>query len=313
MSLENARVVARLDAFALAGSNAAVVLEQPAVVVADGGVTIQLTKIVENPALCGIEIIASTAPAPAPSPSPPPDPTGTGGGIRINAGGGTLTDAAGLVWMADAYFGGQGKAYATTPCLANGVAHTANAALFCTQRYYEPGGGAKPYAYNIPVPAAAAVYDVRLHFAETYFAAVGLRQFDVWVEGILAVGALDLVAAVGPRAAYSVTQRATVADGFVTIEFIAKIQNPFVSAIEILPLLLGIAFDPMDAGLSNPPVYCTSNLFFHGEYKSSSGQAINGKVHRVSGANLDVVENVITGLPVSDHDHGRLKPPRVYC
>jgi hypothetical protein len=67
---------------------------------------------------------------------------------------------------------------------------------------------------------------------------------------------------------------------------------------------LGLAFDPMDAGLTNPPVYITSSFYFHGESNSSSGEAINGKVHRVSGANLDIVENIITGLPVSDSDHG---------
>jgi IPT/TIG domain len=68
--------------------------------------------------------------------------------------------------------------------------------------------------------------------------------------------------------------------------------------------ILGIAFDPMDSGHPNPPVYCTSSYFFHGDPTSSSGQSINGKIHRVSGANLTIIEAIITGLPVSDHDHG---------
>jgi IPT/TIG domain len=67
--------------------------------------------------------------------------------------------------------------------------------------------------------------------------------------------------------------------------------------------ILGITFDPMDAGAANPPVYITSTELFHGEVLSSSGKAINGKICRISGANLDVVTNVITGLPVSDLDH----------
>jgi hypothetical protein len=68
--------------------------------------------------------------------------------------------------------------------------------------------------------------------------------------------------------------------------------------------IVGIAFDPMDSANPNPPVYCTSSFFFHGESNSSSGNAINGKVHRVSGANLTIIEDIIVGLPVSDHDHG---------
>jgi IPT/TIG domain len=68
--------------------------------------------------------------------------------------------------------------------------------------------------------------------------------------------------------------------------------------------ILGLTFDPMDAGALNPPVYITSSELFHGEVVSSSGKAINGKICRISGANLDVVTDVITGLPVSDLDHG---------
>ena len=69
--------------------------------------------------------------------------------------------------------------------------------------------------------------------------------------------------------------------------------------------ILGMAFDPMDTG-PNPPVYISSSDIFHGDKSSSSGGAINGKVVRVSGANLDVVEDIITGLPVQDGDHGKL-------
>ena len=69
--------------------------------------------------------------------------------------------------------------------------------------------------------------------------------------------------------------------------------------------ILGIAFDPMDAGDAMPPVYISSSLLFHGESNSSSGTAINGKISRVSGANLDIVEDIITGLPVCDLDHGK--------
>jgi len=33
-------------------------------------------------------------------------------------------------------------------------------------------------------------------------------------------------------------------------------------------------------------------------------EAINGKISKASGANLDIITDIVTGLPVSDHDHG---------
>ena len=68
--------------------------------------------------------------------------------------------------------------------------------------------------------------------------------------------------------------------------------------------ILGIAFDPMDAGDALPPIYISSNFLFHGESKSTSGSAINGKINRIRVDNLDIIEDVITGLPVCDLDHG---------
>ena len=67
--------------------------------------------------------------------------------------------------------------------------------------------------------------------------------------------------------------------------------------------ILGVAFDFTD-DKNNPTVYCTANEFFHGEDRNSYGDAINGKILAVNGANLDQVTEVITGLPVSDLDHG---------
>jgi hypothetical protein len=77
------------------------------------------------------------------------------------------------------------------------------------------------------------------------------------------------------------------------------------SVVQLDRAILGIAFDPMDAGNALPPVYISSSLLFHNESKSSSGTAINGKISRINGANLDIIEDVVTGLPVCDLDHGK--------
>lgn len=84
-----------------------------------------------------------------------------------------------------------------------------------------------------------------------------------------------------------------------------KVESKVISMISMYRPITGIAFDPMDTS-GIPAVYVASNFFFHGESESTSGNAINGKIHKVSGANLDLKEDIITGLPVSDHDHGTL-------
>lgn len=67
-------------------------------------------------------------------------------------------------------------------------------------------------------------------------------------------------------------------------------------------MILGIALDPMDTS-DNPALYVSHSHTFHGSPFSTSGGAISGRVSKLSGANLDVLEDVVTGLPVSDHDH----------
>jgi glucose/arabinose dehydrogenase len=66
---------------------------------------------------------------------------------------------------------------------------------------------------------------------------------------------------------------------------------------------LGLTHDPIDVK-ANPDVYFTSARLFGGGTLSSSGASINGKIKRASGPNLETVVTVISGLPVSDYDHG---------
>ena len=82
-----------------------------------------------------------------------------------------------------------------------------------------------------------------------------------------------------------------------------KVTATVIARVAPFRAILGIAFNPLQTeGLSD--VYITTSFFFHGEANSSSGNSINGNVKKVSGANLDVVVDIVTGLPVSDHDHG---------
>jgi glucose/arabinose dehydrogenase len=82
-----------------------------------------------------------------------------------------------------------------------------------------------------------------------------------------------------------------------------NVVDAVVATVSKWRVILGITFDPMDTS-PNPTVYFTNWQFYHGEEKSTSGNAINGKVSRAKGANLDIVEDIVTGLPVADGDHG---------
>jgi IPT/TIG domain/Malectin domain len=66
-----------------------------------------------------------------------------------------------------------------------------------------------------------------------------------------------------------------------------------------------IAFDPMETAElgDNLSVYISTSFIFHKQPNNSAGLGVNGKIQTVKGANLDIVTNIITGLPVSELDH----------
>lgn len=73
--------------------------------------------------------------------------------------------------------------------------------------------------------------------------------------------------------------------------------------VDIYVCSLGIAFDPMDTR-SDPDIYFTAQKIFHRGRYSTSGMGINGRIMKASGTALDTVVTIISGLPVSDYDHG---------
>jgi glucose/arabinose dehydrogenase len=54
----------------------------------------------------------------------------------------------------------------------------------------------------------------------------------------------------------------------------------------------------MDTKEPYPTVYVSHSFLFHGDIVN-----YNGKVSAVSGSDMLTVKDIITGLPVSDHDH----------
>src|SRR6202011_5546913 len=101
----------------------------------------------------------------------PPPPPPTPGGVQINSGG-----AAVAPFVADTDFTG-GTTVSTTKAVdTSGVTNPAPQAVYQSNRY-------GTFSYVVPGLTAGASYKVRLHFAETYWTAVGQRTFNVAING----------------------------------------------------------------------------------------------------------------------------------
>jgi Malectin domain/IPT/TIG domain len=82
------------------------------------------------------------------------------------------------------------------------------------------------------------------------------------------------------------------------------VLNSVVVTINATRGIHGIAFNPLDhANTLNPTIYISTSDIFHNEARNSVGDAVNGKIQTVRGANLDVVTDIVRGLPVSALDH----------
>jgi len=131
----------------------------------------------------------------------------------------------------------------------------------------------------------------------TYIASSGIEFEETYLKSF----ENPTVVRFGPNGKLYVAKQGQI--GVFTVDDDLNLGNPMISAVAQNRFILGMAFDPLDTK-SNPDVYFSHSKPFHGEEKSSSGEAINGKVSKASGANLDVVVDIITGLPVNDGDHG---------
>jgi hypothetical protein len=139
--------------------------------------------------------------------------------FAVNAGGAQYTAMDGTVYDGDAQFSG-GSIYTTTVAIAG----TADDRLYQSERFGN-------FSYKVPMENGD--YEVTLKFAEIYFTGVGQRVFNVLIEGKTVISKLDLIAKVGPKAAYDVSVPVTVADGVLNITFQSVVNNAKVSAIKV--------------------------------------------------------------------------------
>src|SRR5262249_27884723 len=98
------------------------------------------------------------------------------------------------------------------------------------------------FTYTIPGLKAGSLYTVRLHFAEDYWNAPGIRIFDVAINGTQVLSNFDIFATTGGQDIAIVEQFAATADsnGQITIAYSPSAgspdQNAKSSGIEIIPV-----------------------------------------------------------------------------
>jgi fibronectin type 3 domain-containing protein len=134
-----------------------------------------------NPTLSGLEII------PASGTNPVGTAPGTISTLQINSGG---SATAPFVPDEDFNSGTVGTAVPNQVISTSGVTNPAPQAVYQTARI-------TPTTYELTGLQANATYNVRLHFAETYFTASNKRVFTVSVNGIQFLPALDIYSQVG--------------------------------------------------------------------------------------------------------------------
>jgi hypothetical protein len=158
---------------------------------------------------------------------------GSGQPTRIDVGAATsYTSSTGQTFSADTFANGGTLRSVTTP-----VSGTNDAKLYQSERW-------GTFSYAIPV--TNGTYDVRFHFAETYFgtvtsgSCVGKRIFGMDIVDTATnpdLSNIDICAAVGPSAAYVLTvPNVTVGDGVLNIRsVVGAADDPELTALEIIP------------------------------------------------------------------------------
>jgi len=164
--------------------------------------------------------------------------------LRVNAGGSAFTDSSGNAWSADTGFNTGTTNAVTTP-----INNTVNDVLYQTERWDSTTSPELTYSFTL----TNGNYQVNLHFAETYAGtfSVGSRVFDVLLEGQLRIDNLDIYNQAGANTPLVITLPVTVADGQLNIALVHGIQNPKISAIEVVAASASPVVPPSPAQITS--------------------------------------------------------------
>ncbi len=147
--------------------------------------------------------------------------------IRVNAGGGRYVASNGHEWSADQPFsqGSWGYVGGRTYSTNDAIANTEDDPLYQTERF-----SMRYYRFTLPEPGR---YRARMLFAEIFYNNVGVRRFNVKLEGNRVLNALDIYAEAGHDGALAYEFQVDVTDGILDIETERISDSPKFAAIEV--------------------------------------------------------------------------------
>src|SRR5262249_50777043 len=124
--------------------------------------------------------------------------------------------------------GGTQAAPVTTTIDTSAVTSPAPQDVYQTERY-----GNFTYAFTNLTPGLA--YKLRLHFAETYWTAVGQRRLNVLINGTQVLTNFDIIATAGAANKANIQEfTATPNNGQIAIQYVTVTDNAKSSGIELL-------------------------------------------------------------------------------
>jgi len=232
------QVLTNFDIFATAGAMSKAVVEDFIVTPDENGiVSLQFVQAAaDQPTISGIELLRQDFDEEDGDDTSATVVTGSSGGttatITINAGG----SQAGT-FVADTDFaGGRVGSSSTKSFDTSGVSNPAPQAVYQTQRVGQSTGPGS-FGYVIPNLIPGATYNLRLHFAESFFTSAGSRIFNVTIDDQPALSSFDIWAAAHATNKAVVEEFSAKADryGLIMINFLAGTTNvPSVRGIELI-------------------------------------------------------------------------------
>lgn len=232
------QVLTNFDIYATAGAMSKAVVENFIVTPDENGiVALQFVQgAADQPTISGIELLKQDEDDEDADDASATVVTGSSGGttatIAINAGG----SQAGT-FVADTDFdGGRVGSTSNKPFDTSGVSNPAPQPVYQTQRVGQSTGPGS-FGYFIPNLIPGAAYNVRLHFAESFFTSTGNRIFNVAIDGQPALNNFDIWATAGATNKVVIKEFSVRADsyGLVMLQFLVGSTNlPSVRGIEVI-------------------------------------------------------------------------------
>jgi hypothetical protein len=206
--INGVQVLANFDIFAAAGKYTAVVRQFTASSDGLGSIKVDLSPVIGNPLLNGIEVTPLS--------------------VSINACGPAVGN-----FITDTGFNGGHCDNVRNVISTTGVADAAPAAVYQTKRTGDNGGSFK---YTVSALTASRTYTVKLHFGDDVSTAAGQRKLTVLINGVQVLTGFDIFAAGGLyRAVVRQFAAPATSQGYITVTLTSVVGNPLLSGIEVIP------------------------------------------------------------------------------